>query len=120
MTEEWRRIEGFDYEVSDAGRVRRTGSAGCLAPYKVHKRNGAYLCVDLYRWGRRHHRFVHRLVAAAFLPPPRWDRCEVNHMDANAENNEAGNLEWCTRAENEAHKRFWYAADHLRLEEVPT
>lgn len=47
---------------------------------------------------------VHRLVAAAFLPPmPTPDHCDVNHKDGDKSNNHFSNLEYMTRAQNIQH-----------------
>lgn len=112
MTENWKPIDGYSYEVSDQGRVRRIlpdGGRRLVAQELVKKRNGEYLRVDLWRWNRRRHFSVHRLVAAAFLPPPEPGQREVNHWDTNTLHNAASNLEWSSRRENEAHKRYMRA-----------
>ena len=45
-----------------------------------------------------------------FIPNPD-NKPEVNHLDCDNYNNYVDNLEWCTRAENEAHKYFIMAAE---------
>ena len=51
---------------------------------------------------KRYVRYVHRLVAECYIPNP---NClpEVNHLDGNKANNNADNLEWCTRGDNARH-----------------
>lgn len=51
---------------------------------------------------KRINRLVHRYVAKAFVSNP-YGYSEVNHIDGNKENNNADNLEWCTRQENVIH-----------------
>lgn len=106
MTEVWLPVDGFDYEVSDRGHVRNAATGRILRPF--HRGFGnAYLGVDLCRDGKRYPRKVHRLVAEAFIGKPKQRRRrEVNHLDCDPENNAVENLEWCTRSENEAHKRI--------------
>lgn len=49
-------------------------------------------------------RFLHRLVALAFVPG-HFDGAVVNHKDGNKANNAWFNLEWVTHRENNAHAR---------------
>jgi uncharacterized protein YfkK (UPF0435 family) len=58
-----------------------------------------YLKVVLSVNGKRHLRYIHRLVAEAFIPNPNSYR-EVNHIDSNPSNCCVDNLEWCDRKYN--------------------
>ena len=108
----WTRVNDF-YEVSDAGEVRSRGGwrkFGARERYcvphvlkpAVHSRG--YLVVSLRVPGdrRTHKAYVHRLVAAAFLPAV--EGAEVNHRNGDKKDNRAENLEWITRSENARHK----------------
>ena len=92
VAEEWRPVaEDNRYQVSSAGRVRgQNGSI--LRPGD----NGAGYC-QVSIAGKQ--RYVHRLVALAFIPPEDGRSC-VDHVDGNPKNNAAGNLRWATRSEN--------------------
>lgn len=46
---------------------------------------------------------IHILVANHFLPPKPGDGYEINHKDANKQNNRWDNLEWVTKRENVMH-----------------
>jgi hypothetical protein len=100
--EEWKEIEGFkDYFVSDYGRVanfnyRNTGDRILLKPFIT---KFGYEQIDLIRDGKRVKKYIHRLVAEAFLPNPK-NKPEVDHIDTNRRNNIVDNLRWTTREEN--------------------
>lgn len=107
MNEIWRKIEGFEkYEVSNLGRVRsldykHTGETKVLRP--ILNRYG-YLRINLYKNSKLCSRSIHRLVAQAFILNPE-NKQQVNHIDANKQNNIVSNLEWCTNLENMQHAR---------------
>lgn len=99
-TEKWTKVNGYPlYSVSNRGRVRNDSSGRVLSPGKTV---GGYLFVGLGNKEGRRTRFLHRLVAEAFLANPESKR-EVNHKDGNKLNNDVSNLEWCTRSENLTH-----------------
>lgn len=58
-----------------------------------------YLQVHIRVNGKVTNLYVHRVVASCFLPNPD-NLPEVNHKDNNPKNNNADNLEWCTRQHN--------------------
>lgn len=99
MNEVWKDIEGYEgkYQVSNLGRVRgldRKNSMGktvkgrILKPRKTH---AGYLRAHLCRDDR----YIHRLVAEAFIPNPN-NLPQINHKDEDKANNSVDNLEWCT------------------------
>lgn len=113
--EVWKPVLGFEdyYSVSSEGRVKsltrtivsksRWGSLYTrTVPEKIMSPvdNGTgYLQVRLEVNGNKVAKYVHRLVAEAFLKKPR-DDLEVDHLDSDKTNNSASNLAWVTRLEN--------------------
>ena len=100
--EVWRDIAEYEgvYKISSLGRVWSVAKGSCLSPNRI---NSGYLSVHLYKDGTRKPFLVHRLVAAAFLPPPTPEQDEVNHRNFDRHDNEWTNLEWSTRLHNVQH-----------------
>lgn len=89
----YRRLEG-NVEVSSEGRVKINGSL-----LTQHKING-YLLIHY----DGHYYFVHRMVAATFIPNPDPHKYKiVNHMSRDRTCNKIWNLEWVSASENSAH-----------------
>ena len=114
IAKEWRPVVGLldRYEVSDCGDVRSiprwvNSKAGSKqfrpsAPIKTKVGRGGYATCELCgEGGRKLTRFVHRLVAEAFLGES--DGMQVNHKDGDKLNNRLSNLEWVTPSENVRH-----------------
>lgn len=112
MDELWKDIKGFEgyYQVSNYGNARsldrvietkrgpRTYKGQSLT---LSEHTGGYLNISL---GRKNKRFVHRLVAEAFISNPN-DLPEVNHKDGDKRNNYVSNLEWVTPSDNQLHSK---------------
>jgi tryptophan 2,3-dioxygenase len=95
--EEYREVAGFPgYTVSNLGNVR--GPKGLLKPTP---NNCGYLRVALSIKTKQTKRFVHRLVAEAFVVGD--VTLQVNHKNTDRTNNESTNLEWLSGYENRQH-----------------
>lgn len=86
-------------EVSSFGRVRSVKGHY----YKSNRINGGYLQVYFSINGKQINKLVHRLVAETFIPNPN-NMPEVNHKDGNRSNNNAINLEWCSKSYNQKYR----------------
>lgn len=111
--ENWKIINDFpDYEVSDLGNIRNIKTQKILKPYKSYylKRPGyERYKVGLYKNNKRYRRFIHQLVAKAFLEIPKTNpdgtlldlkTLQINHKDCDTSNNKVSNLEWCDSGYN--------------------
>ena len=94
----WKSISGYEgiYAVSNFGEIAALDQKGNISKLMSPKDNGkGYKAVNL----RGKMKYVHRLVAEAFIPNPNNYPC-VNHKDESRDNNVAYNLEWCTYSYN--------------------
>lgn len=99
--EDWKEIKDFEgiYEVSNLGNVKRVKTQQIL---KLRKHSAGYFSVCLWKEGKDYYRFVHRLVASAFIENTD-NKKEVNHKDGVKTKNTVDNLEWVTPKENQRH-----------------
>ena len=106
--EEWRKIDGFPYEVSNLGNVvslnyNHTGKRQILKPCC----NNMYLYIVLQDGTFRSKQLVHRLVAFAFVENPDPENYTiVDHIDRNKQNNRADNLRWTNHSGNAFNQPF--------------
>lgn len=114
--EEWKPVKEFPhYLVSNLGRVKlaRTGEIKVQKREVMRRANGTvsshYFVVILSdhkgQHGKNYRRFVHRLVAIAFLGDPPTPEHTVDHIDTNTGNNILTNLRWASKEEQKQNKR---------------
>lgn len=118
LSEQWKPVLGFEgrYMVSSIGRVKSLDfeMINPLTPTGVSVRKGkvlqpwletGYLRTCIHIGGVQKYKYVHRLVAEAFLGTP--EGCfVVNHIDGNKDNNSIDNLEWCSQKDNVFHAKY--------------
>lgn len=93
------------HEVSNEGVVRRKSDRKIMSTCSTltsAKYGTSYVVLTFYVNKKSYKRYLHRVVASAFLPNPD-NLPQVNHIDENKFNNNASNLEWCTAAHNIEH-----------------
>lgn len=88
--ENWKNIEGFDYQISDFGNIRNK-KGKILKPSLV---GDGYLQAHLSKNGKKYDFLIHCLVADYFLEQKRdGRRLVVDHIDNNKLNNHKDNLQ---------------------------
>lgn len=103
----WESTKGRErlWFVSDHGNVKVVKSwngeenTPSITETGGHKNSGRYLALSI---NTAPEKYIHRLVASAFLPNPEG-KATINHKDGNKSNNHIDNLEWATYSENVQH-----------------
>lgn len=81
-----------DYQINRRGYI--IGKNGkMMIPYENEK---GYMCVGLYKGGKRYRTKIHRLVASQFIRNRSVYKTQVHHIDSNKKNNCVDNLMWET------------------------
>lgn len=109
--EEWREVKELPhYLVSNHGRVRKA-SGDVIRKVSVGDKGFPQLTLYGRDGKTRYLRQINKLVAGAFLYPPRFpDETSVWHLDGDLNNCRADNLKWDTlgrvREWNEMHRTY--------------
>ena len=112
--EVWKDVVGYKglYQVSNFGNVKsldrivnKPNGVSYLRKGKIctqSKSNLGYMTVGFTVNNKKVNKYVHRLVAEAFITNMN-DYPQVNHIDCDKTNNRMYNLEWCTNSQNHIH-----------------
>ena len=97
---EWKTVFEYErYEVNNLGQIRHKERQQVLKP-RANKSGCEYVNFNID--GHRSNFAIHRIVANAFIPNPKY-KPEINHKDGNKSNNKIFNLEWVDSSENKIH-----------------
>lgn len=88
------------YVINEQGQVKNIKTGRIKKTLPNHQTT--YFQVNLWKGNRGAWKYVHRLLAEAFIPNP-LGLPEVNHIDGNRQNNALSNLEWVTGQQNKIH-----------------
>lgn len=118
MEEKWKPIKNYEglYEISNFGNVKILSREYTKYNYLTKRYNvikvkekitqgtisKGYRRICLSKNKIEKNKYIHQLVAEAFIPNPNNNKY-INHIDGNKQNNRVENLEWCTLHENNRH-----------------
>ena len=100
MTEEFKIVDGYNYSVSNLGRVINDKTWRIL---KGNKDSSGYLEVGLYKNKKPKMFKIHRLVGIYFIENINNYK-EIDHINRNSLDNRVENLRWATRSQNTANR----------------
>ena len=92
--EKYKRISGKNYCISNLCNVKHKGRI-----LKPHDNGKGYKKITINYNGLLKQKYIHRLVAEAFLPNKDKKQC-IDHIDCDKSNNRVENLRWVTYTEN--------------------
>jgi len=95
----WLSTDGYVYSSKRYG----NNKSDSLRQMKCWKCKKGYNRVSLEIDGVKSNKLVHRLVAQTFIDNP-YNYKQINHINADKDNNSIDNIEWCNAAYNNEYK----------------
>lgn len=107
IKELWKKVPGYQHvEVSSLGKIKKLAygkkTISTIQSKFTKDKDGYCKCFVMREDGVQVQRYVHQLVALAFIQNPD-KKPHVNHIDNNRQNNAVTNLEQVTPRENVLH-----------------
>lgn len=116
LNELWKPIKGYEdiYMVSNYGRIMSLNyqGKGKVRILRLSAQPNCYIKVGLRKDGKTRIFRVHRLVAAAFLPPPQSGE-QVDHINGHKQDNRACNLRYVNPKTNSNNPNTLHGGYHL-------
>ena len=109
MDLEWRKIDGFDYSVSNTGLIRNDRNGRLVS---TNRKDGETVRVNVWSRGKRKNLTVHTLVAQAFLPKAKEKHCVI-HLDGDLQNNNVENLAWDKKRDGNFKPKTWQEKESI-------
>ena len=115
--ERWKRVRDFpEYWISNKGRLYSDRSDSFISGTPL---KSGHVDISFTYRNTRFHRYLHRLVAEAFIPNP-YNLPLIRHLDDNPLNNEVDNLAWGTQYDNvqdciQAGRFRYFSRDDIEL-----
>lgn len=106
---EWRKIDGFDYSVSNTGLIRNDRNGRLVS---TNRKDGETVRVNVWSRGKRKNLTVHTLVAQAFLPKSKEKHCVI-HLDGDLQNNNVENLAWDKKRDGNFKQKTWQEKESI-------
>lgn len=98
-------VKGYEglYAVTEDGRVWSHKRQMFLTPIKINK--SGYIKVNLSKDGKPSTKYIHRLVAEAYIPNEEG-LPYIDHINRNRADNRIENLRWVTASQNSRNAKF--------------